>query len=155
MKEERKARAASSPAPETAGFEKAVAKAESAARKLGESMKRHGFSETLSTMLREAEETLAAARAALDAAKAAAPAVPTLVVTREHVEALWQNLDLLLKGMGELDPLETRTTLPGLFERVTLTPRETRNGVAWQLATGLKLNAPRALRTKGAKFLTR
>jgi len=42
--------------------------------------------------------------------------------------------------------------LQGMFERVVLTPRETKDGVAWQLATGLKLNAPRGLAHQGGEI---
>jgi hypothetical protein len=81
-------------------------------------------------------------------AESATHTAPVLVPTQEHVEALWGNLDLLLNGWQSL----TRLKLAAMFERVVLTPRDTQNGVAWQLATGLKLNAPRELAHEGGEI---
>jgi Recombinase len=122
-----------------ADLKKAVLRAEGNATRVGDALLRMGTpSEVLFEKLKAAEMDRDRLRAELaQAEKMSDVRTPSPALTREQLKVAVDNLDGLFSEAVQKDPLAIRAALEAMYGRIVLTPKETADGVAWQLSTAV------------------
>jgi len=139
------------PRPNLKALDAAVRKAKANRSRVAEVMLSYGrASDELRTRLDNAEAEVTRCQAARSSADSVPQALPNSSPWKGsprvgffaiHLRAVWANIGKLFEGVGKRDPLWVRAELSKRMGRVTLTPRETPQGVVWTLQTDLSLGA--------------
>jgi hypothetical protein len=122
-------------APRTAALDAAIRKAEALVGRTADTLLAVGVSDVLRARLADAERALARLRAERAASEAPAPVRPMRLPSPAALRALWGDVGALLSATPHL----ARERLGQHFDRITLTPRETKKAVVYTLTTALRM----------------